>query len=104
MVSALVLAGQVEQARAIFERLGWRAGPLGLFSEPMAPDGTALGNHPQAITHLPLIDAAVNVQTAGSVQAPHAWAAGRRTPADGPTRAPARPASTCQSPRRCLPL
>lgn len=59
MVSALVLGGRVGEARQRFDWLVERAGPLGLYAEQMGPDGTALGNYPQAFTHLGLIEAAV---------------------------------------------
>lgn len=80
LVSVLVLAGRVEDAGRRFGRLLRYAGPLGLFSEEAAADGTALGNYPQAFTHLALIQAAMNLDAAGDEEeALHAWAArGRR--------------------------
>jgi GH15 family glucan-1,4-alpha-glucosidase len=75
-VSALVLAGRVEEARERFERLIARAGPLGLFSEEMDASGTMLGNFPQAFTHLALIDAALNLDARGDREALHEWAKG----------------------------
>ncbi|MET7836354.1 glycoside hydrolase family 15 protein [Micromonospora sediminicola] len=74
LVSALVLAGRPGEAREIFDRLAGRAGPLGLHPEERAPDGTALGNHPQAFTHLALVEAALNLDAAGDRDALHAWA------------------------------
>jgi alpha,alpha-trehalase len=74
LVSALVLAGRVEEARQRFEGLLEHAGPLGLFSEEATADGTALGNYPQAFTHLALIQAAMNLEYAGDEDALHAWA------------------------------
>ncbi len=76
LVSVLVLAGRTDEAAARFHRLCRRSGPLGLFSEEAAPDGTALGNYPQAFTHLALIEAAVNLDAAGSSEELHRWAAG----------------------------
>jgi alpha,alpha-trehalase len=61
LVSALVLAGRVEEAQDRFEWLCSRASPLGLYSEEMAGDGAFLGNLPQAFTHLALVEAAVNL-------------------------------------------
>ena len=74
LVSALALAGRVGEARRRFERLLEHAGPLGLFSEEATSDGTALGNYPQAFTHLALIQAAVNLDAAEDEDALHAWA------------------------------
>lgn len=73
MVSALVLAGRGEEARGRFEELCGRSGELGLHAEEMAPDGTMLGNFPQAFTHLALIEAAVNLERAPDGEALHAW-------------------------------
>jgi GH15 family glucan-1,4-alpha-glucosidase len=74
VVSALVLAGRVEEAGRRFERLLRYAGPLGLFSEEATSDGTALGNYPQAFTHLALIQTAMNLDAAGNEDELHAWA------------------------------
>ncbi|WP_089155944.1 glycoside hydrolase family 15 protein [Micromonospora sp. NBS 11-29] len=74
LVSALALGGRQAEAREVFDRLAGRAGPLGLHPEQRAPDGTALGNHPQAFTHLALIEAALNLDGAGDRDALRAWA------------------------------
>ncbi|MEV0396165.1 glycoside hydrolase family 15 protein [Polymorphospora rubra] len=74
LVSALVLARRHDAAREIFERLVGHAGPLGLYAEQLAADGTALGNYPQAFTHLALIEAALNLDDARDRDALHAWA------------------------------
>ncbi|KXK59515.1 hypothetical protein AWW66_23760 [Micromonospora rosaria] len=74
LVSALALAGRRDEARDLFDRLMALAGPLGLYSEQMAADGTALGNHPQAFTHLALVEAALNLDAAGDREALHVWA------------------------------
>jgi GH15 family glucan-1,4-alpha-glucosidase len=81
MVSALVLAGRVDEAERRFSRLLELAGPLGLFSEEASPDGEALGNYPQAFTHLALVQAALNLDAAGDRDALHAWAS-RSGPAE----------------------
>ncbi|MFI7604978.1 glycoside hydrolase family 15 protein [Micromonospora sp. NPDC049366] len=80
LVSALVLGGRRDEARRIFDRLRGHAGPLGLYSEQVAADGTALGNHPQAFTHLALIEAALNLDAASDRDALHAWAARQARP------------------------
>jgi GH15 family glucan-1,4-alpha-glucosidase len=57
-VEALARAGDVDQARFIFEKMLGYANHLGLFSEELGPCGEHLGNFPQAFTHLALISAA----------------------------------------------
>ncbi|MTK02873.1 glycoside hydrolase family 15 protein [Micromonospora sp. CP22] len=74
LVSALVLAGRRDEAHEVFARLLAYAGPLGLYSEELGADGTALGNYPQAFTHLALIEAALNLDGASNRDALHAWA------------------------------
>jgi GH15 family glucan-1,4-alpha-glucosidase len=60
LVSALARAGRVQDAKRRFEALCARANELGLYAEELAPDGM-LGNFPQALTHLALIQAAVDL-------------------------------------------
>ncbi|MFI9595208.1 glycoside hydrolase family 15 protein [Nonomuraea sp. NPDC052265] len=74
MVSALVLAGRTAEARDRFETLCARAEPLRLFAEEMTGDGHMAGNYPQAFTHLALIEAALNLDASGTVDALHDWA------------------------------
>src|ERR687892_1313191 len=54
----LARAGDVQQARLVFEKMLGYANHLGLFSEELGPHGEHLGNFPQAFTHLGLISAA----------------------------------------------
>ena len=62
LVSALAIIGEVERARALFEKLRSFAGPLLLYAEEIdATTGQHLGNFPQAFTHLALIDAATRL-------------------------------------------
>ncbi|HEX8996556.1 MAG TPA: glycoside hydrolase family 15 protein [Ktedonobacterales bacterium] len=64
-VSDLALIGEVDEARRRFERLLQYASPLGLFSEEVDPNSSALlGNFPQAFTHIGLINAAHNLRMA----------------------------------------
>jgi GH15 family glucan-1,4-alpha-glucosidase len=55
---------QLEQARLIFEGMLGYANHLGLYAEETGPCGEALGNFPQALTHLALISAAFNLDRA----------------------------------------
>jgi GH15 family glucan-1,4-alpha-glucosidase len=66
LVEALTRLGKVErhrldEARQMFERMLGYANHLGLYSEQTGPRGEALGNFPQAFTHLALISAAYNL-------------------------------------------
>ncbi len=58
LVEALARAGRIDEARLIFEKMLTYANPLGLYAEQIGPSGQALGNFPQAFTHLGLISAA----------------------------------------------
>ena len=69
LVEALTRAGQVypdrlDRARLIFEQMLGYANHLGLYAEQTGPSGEALGNFPQAFTHLSLISAAFNLDRA----------------------------------------
>ncbi|HEX8323429.1 MAG TPA: glycoside hydrolase family 15 protein [Tepidisphaeraceae bacterium] len=66
LVEALTRAGKSDraklaQARLIFEKMLGYGNHLGLFSEETGLAGEALGNYPQAFTHLALISAAFNL-------------------------------------------
>jgi len=60
LVENLVALGRVREARELFEGVLARATPLGLFAEEIDPQsGAHLGNFPQALSHLGLVNAAV---------------------------------------------
>ena len=69
-VEALTRAGRLNQARHIFEKMLTYANHLGLYAEEIGSSGEALGNFPQAFTHLALISAAVNLDRALAATAP----------------------------------
>ena len=69
LVEALTRAGRadparLDEARLIFEKMLGYANHLGLFAEETGHSGEALGNFPQAFTHLALISAAFNLDRA----------------------------------------
>jgi GH15 family glucan-1,4-alpha-glucosidase len=65
LVDNLAMQGRVTEARSLFERLLKYAGRLGLFSEEIdAHNEAALGNYPQAFTHIALINSANNLRKA----------------------------------------
>ena len=63
LVENLALAGRREEAVSLFERMLARATPLGLYAEQIEPrSGAHLGNFPQALSHLALINAALTLE------------------------------------------
>jgi len=66
LVEALTRAGQanpemLDEARLLFEHMIGYANHLGLYGEQTSQQGEALGNFPQAFTHLALISSAFNL-------------------------------------------
>jgi GH15 family glucan-1,4-alpha-glucosidase len=66
LVEALTRAGRfdrkkLDEARLLFERMLGYSNHLGLYAEQTGGTGEALGNYPQALTHLALISAAYNL-------------------------------------------
>jgi alpha,alpha-trehalase len=65
MVDALVAIGELDEARRRFEQLLRYASPHGLLSEEVEPgSGLALGNYPQAFSHIGLINSACRLAAA----------------------------------------
>jgi GH15 family glucan-1,4-alpha-glucosidase len=69
LVEALTRAGRFDQsklseARQLFERMLGHANHVGLYAEQIGESGEALGNFPQAFTHIALISAAFNLDRA----------------------------------------
>ncbi len=96
LVSALVEIGEIDRARKLCERLLSSASALGLYGEELDPrTGRHLGNFPQALTHLALVNAVLHVIEAerqdtdgplGLAASPNWWAAAGRDerPGTGP--------------------
>ena len=77
LVEALTRAGRtdparLDDARILFEQVLGYANHLGLYSEQTGMSGEALGNFPQAFTHLALISAAYNLDLALGSKSPGA--------------------------------
>ncbi len=69
LIEAMTRAGRedarfIGKARLLFEQMLGYANHLGLYAEQTGPNGEALGNFPQAFTHLALISAAFNLDRA----------------------------------------
>lgn len=65
LVDNLAMQGRVDEARSLFERLLSYASHLDLFSEEIdTVNRRALGNFPQAFTHIALINSAANLHKA----------------------------------------
>jgi len=69
LVEAMTRAGRfdrprLDEARLMFEKMLGYASHLGLYAEEIGIHGEALGNFPQAFTHLSLISAAYNLDRA----------------------------------------
>ena len=61
---ALARCNRLDEARLILEKMLTYSNHLGLYAEEIGPTGEALGNFPQAFTHLSLISTCYNMDRA----------------------------------------
>jgi GH15 family glucan-1,4-alpha-glucosidase len=64
MAESLARAGRVDEGRLMLEKMLTYGNHVGLYAEEIGSTGEALGNYPQAFTHLALITACVNIDDA----------------------------------------
>lgn len=64
MAETLARAGRVDEGRLMLEKMLTYCNHVGLYAEEIGPTGEALGNFPQAFTHLSLITACYNIDQA----------------------------------------
>ncbi len=64
LVETLARTGRIDDARFMLEKMLSYANDVGLYAEEIGPTGEALGNFPQAFTHLSLISACYNLERA----------------------------------------
>jgi len=61
LAESLARAGRLDVARLMLEKMLTYSNHVGLYAEEVGPTGEALGNYPQAFTHLSLITACYNI-------------------------------------------
>jgi GH15 family glucan-1,4-alpha-glucosidase len=64
LAESLARAGRLDEARLMLEKMLTYSNHVGLYAEEIGPTGEALGNYPQAFTHLSLITACTNIDKA----------------------------------------
>jgi len=76
----LAQMGRLREAEELFARVTETANDLGLFAEEFDPrSGTMLGNFPQALTHLSLIGAVLNLERGSAAKSRRRLGARSRT-------------------------
>jgi GH15 family glucan-1,4-alpha-glucosidase len=65
LADCLARAGEIDRARAVFDQVTGAANDLGLLAEMLDPaTGAQLGNFPQALSHVGLVNAALSIEAA----------------------------------------
>ncbi len=64
LAESLARAGRVDEAHVMLEKMLTCSNHVGLYAEELGPKGEALGNFPQAFTHLSLITACTAIDEA----------------------------------------
>jgi GH15 family glucan-1,4-alpha-glucosidase len=65
LADCLARVGETDRARAVFDRVTGAANDLGLLAEMIDPaTGAQLGNFPQALSHVGLVNAALSIEAA----------------------------------------
>jgi GH15 family glucan-1,4-alpha-glucosidase len=88
LVDCLLELGEIERAKELYDRLLGDGNDVGLFAEEIDPvSGAALGNFPQAFTHIGIIDAGVDLTAALIDGRPLSGDAAHRVARANPTQA-----------------
>jgi GH15 family glucan-1,4-alpha-glucosidase len=61
LAETLAYAGRLNESRLLLEKMLTYSNHVGMYAEEIGPTGEALGNYPQAFTHLSLITACYNI-------------------------------------------
>jgi GH15 family glucan-1,4-alpha-glucosidase len=66
LADVYAMQGRTDEARALFERVLGTANDLGLLSEESwIEDGRAVGNFPQALSHVAVVNTALSISCGG---------------------------------------